>query len=72
MCNFRVSVDGDWLCLKELADVHLEMEEVTMGEPEEEHDGRGENQEIRPEKKVGIVERVSFLKRGSLKSVLIS
>lgn len=21
LCNFRVSVDGDWLCLKELADI---------------------------------------------------
>ena len=25
LCNFRVSVDGDWLCLKELADVQLDM-----------------------------------------------
>ncbi|XP_059168703.1 RUN and FYVE domain-containing protein 2-like [Physella acuta] len=40
LCNFRVSVDGDWLCLKELADVHLEMEEVQMMEQEEEPDGR--------------------------------
>ena len=24
LCNFRVSVDGDWLCLKELADVQLD------------------------------------------------
>ena len=23
LCNFRVSVDGDWLCLKELQDVEL-------------------------------------------------
>ena len=25
LCNFRVSVDGDWLCLKELTDVQLDM-----------------------------------------------
>jgi hypothetical protein len=25
LCNFRVSVDGDWLCLRELADVQLDM-----------------------------------------------
>lgn len=25
LCNFRVSVDGDWLCLKELSDVQLEI-----------------------------------------------
>ena len=24
LCNFRVSVDGDWLCLKELTDVQLQ------------------------------------------------
>ena len=24
LCNFRVSVDGDWLCLRELNDVTLE------------------------------------------------
>ena len=23
LCNFRVSVDGDWLCLKELQDAEL-------------------------------------------------
>ena len=23
LCNFRVSVDGDWLCLRELQDVHI-------------------------------------------------
>ncbi|CAG5132021.1 unnamed protein product, partial [Candidula unifasciata] len=40
LCKFRVSVDGDWLCLKELADVHFEVEEVHMAEPEEEPDGR--------------------------------
>ena len=32
LCNFRVSVDGDWLCLKELADVQLDM--VTHEEEE--------------------------------------
>ena len=25
LCNFRVSVDGDWLCLRELRDVQLEV-----------------------------------------------
>ena len=25
LCNFRVSVDGDWLCLRELTDVQLDM-----------------------------------------------
>ncbi|CAI9725686.1 and FYVE domain-containing 2-like isoform X2 [Octopus vulgaris] len=25
LCNFRVSVDGDWLCLRELSDVQVEM-----------------------------------------------
>jgi len=25
LCNFRVSVDGDWLCLKELTDVNLDV-----------------------------------------------
>ena len=23
LCNFRVSVDGDWLCLKELSDAYI-------------------------------------------------
>ncbi|XP_005092555.1 RUN and FYVE domain-containing protein 2 isoform X2 [Aplysia californica] len=40
LCKFRVSVDGDWLCLKELADVHLEMEEEPMADQEVEEDGR--------------------------------
>ncbi|XP_055876154.1 RUN and FYVE domain-containing protein 2-like isoform X3 [Biomphalaria glabrata] len=40
LCNFRVSVDGDWLCLKELADVHLEMEDVHMMDPDDQSDGR--------------------------------
>nr|KAG5685667.1 hypothetical protein BaRGS_012430 [Batillaria attramentaria] len=31
LCNFRVSVDGDWLCLRELSDVQLEMEPEPMG-----------------------------------------
>ena len=26
LCNFRVSVDGEWLCLRELADVSLDMQ----------------------------------------------
>jgi len=25
LCNFRVSVDGDWLCLRELTDVQLDL-----------------------------------------------
>lgn len=25
LCNFRVSVDGDWLCLKELQDVEFNL-----------------------------------------------
>ena len=25
LCNFRVSVDGDWLCLKELTDVNIDL-----------------------------------------------
>ena len=25
LCNFRVSVNGDWLCLEELNDIELEM-----------------------------------------------
>ena len=25
LCNFRVSVNGDWLCLKELTDVNLDL-----------------------------------------------
>lgn len=28
LCNFRVSVDGDWLCLRELSDVQVEMPPV--------------------------------------------
>lgn len=30
LCNFRVSVDGDWLCLRELSDVQLEMQPEPM------------------------------------------
>lgn len=36
LCNFRVSVDGDWLCLKELQDVEFNMQESitrTMSSP---------------------------------------
>lgn len=28
LCNFRVSVDGEWLCLKELQDVEYTMQET--------------------------------------------
>lgn len=27
LCNFRVSVDGEWLCLKELNDVEFNMQD---------------------------------------------
>ncbi|XP_048763275.1 RUN and FYVE domain-containing protein 2-like isoform X2 [Ostrea edulis] len=37
LCNFRVSVDGDWLCLKELSDVQLEVDTLELSSPE---DGR--------------------------------
>lgn len=32
LCNFRVSVDGDWLCLRELSDVHLQLNQVQSPE----------------------------------------
>ena len=40
LCNFRVSVDGDWLCLKELSDMQLEVAEGCLLSPETE-DGKG-------------------------------
>lgn len=36
LCNFRVSVDGDWLCLRELTDVSLSLPGIPRPEPEEE------------------------------------
>lgn len=33
LCNFRVSVDGDWLCLRELNDISL------TPDPEPAHEG---------------------------------
>lgn len=27
LCNFRVSVDGEWLCLKELQDVEMSIQD---------------------------------------------
>lgn len=45
LCNFRVSVDGDWLCLKELSDVQLEMDDLELVSPE---DGKGGDLENRP------------------------
>lgn len=27
LCNFRVSVDGEWLCLKQLEDVEVRVQE---------------------------------------------
>ncbi|XP_071131645.1 RUN and FYVE domain-containing protein 2-like isoform X4 [Mytilus edulis] len=39
LCNFRVSVDGDWLCLKELSDMQLEVDEGCLLSPEAD-DGR--------------------------------
>lgn len=32
LCNFRVSVDGEWLCLKELHDVEFNMQESLTGD----------------------------------------
>ncbi|XP_062617136.1 RUN and FYVE domain-containing protein 2-like isoform X2 [Saccostrea cucullata] len=40
LCNFRVSVDGDWLCLKELSDVQLEVDELDLPTPEDGRDPR--------------------------------
>ncbi|XP_012253721.2 protein RUFY3 isoform X5 [Athalia rosae] len=33
LCNFRVSVDGEWLCLKELQDVEFSMQESMQRSP---------------------------------------
>lgn len=33
LCNFRVSVDGDWLCLKELQDVEYSMQDSMQRSP---------------------------------------
>lgn len=33
LCNFRVSVDGEWLCLKELADVQFEPSQTNPAPP---------------------------------------
>ena len=30
LCNFRVSVDGDWLCLKEVDDQELASEAASL------------------------------------------
>ena len=30
LCNFRVSVDGEWLCLKELQDVEFSVPESSQ------------------------------------------
>lgn len=32
LCNFRVSVDGEWLCLKELQDVEYPPQMITSPE----------------------------------------
>jgi len=32
LCNFRVSVEGDWLCLEELDDVHVNTPVVSAAE----------------------------------------
>lgn len=34
LCNFRVSVDGDWLCLKELDDVDLQLQDSRSKPPD--------------------------------------
>lgn len=33
LCNFRVSVDGEWLCLKELQDVELSFQDPMQRSP---------------------------------------
>lgn len=33
LCNFRVSVDGEWLCLKELQDVEFSLQESMQRSP---------------------------------------
>lgn len=33
LCNFRVSVDGEWLCLKELHDVEFNMQDSLIRAP---------------------------------------
>lgn len=33
LCNFRVSVDGEWLCLKELQDVEFSMQDSMQRSP---------------------------------------
>jgi RUN and FYVE domain-containing protein 1 len=33
LCNFRVSVDGEWLCLKELQDVEFTIPESMQRSP---------------------------------------
>lgn len=40
LCNFRVSVDGEWLCLKELQD--LEIKEGGSGNGNNQHDDKGQ------------------------------
>ena len=35
LCNFRVSVDGEWLCLKELADVQMKHADMQPQTPED-------------------------------------
>lgn len=42
LCNFRVSVDGEWLCLKELAD-GLEVSRKEEGVNVIGHDDKGQN-----------------------------
>jgi len=32
LCNFRVSVEGDWLCLEELDDVHVNTSVICAAE----------------------------------------
>ena len=35
LCNFRVSVDGEWLCLRELTDVSLDMDMLQSPQQED-------------------------------------
>lgn len=49
LCNFRVSVDGEWLCLRELNDISL------TPDPEPAHEGNVICLDRRPRRFVGSV-----------------
>lgn len=50
LCNFRVSVDGEWLCLRELNDISL------TPDPEPAHEGNVICLDRRPRRFVGLSE----------------